>query len=108
MQLGLDINDAIEQLADDLVAVGFECFVELFEFLFGLLVYGGLGGGGGALMLRCGSEKGRDDVKRQDSMSKAWKGWTLTSFWKSLNSFSFLDLSCSISFDASLRASLSF
>lgn len=35
-------------------------------------------------------------------------GLQLTSFWKSLNSFSFLDLSCSISFDASLRASLSF
>lgn len=51
VQLGLDVDDPIEKLLDDLVAVRLEGLVELFEPLFGLLVYGGLRAAGGALVL---------------------------------------------------------
>lgn len=51
VQLGLDIDDAIEELLNDVFSVGFECFVEFLESLFGFLVYGGLRAGGGALVL---------------------------------------------------------
>ncbi len=51
MQLGLDIDDAVKKLLDDVFSVGFECFVEFLESLFGFLVDGGLRAGGGALVL---------------------------------------------------------
>lgn len=51
VQFGLDIDDTVEELGDDLISVSFECLVEFFELLFGLLVYGGLGTGSGALVL---------------------------------------------------------
>lgn len=46
MKLGLDIDDSIEKLVDDLFAVRLEGLVELFELLFSLLVYGVLRVGG--------------------------------------------------------------
>lgn len=51
MQLGLDFDDTIEELVDDLFTVGLESLVEFFELLFGFLVYGGLRAGGGTLVL---------------------------------------------------------
>lgn len=51
VQLGLDVDDAIEQLVDDVFAVRLECLVELLELLFGLLVYVGLRAVGLALVL---------------------------------------------------------
>lgn len=63
VQLGLDIDDAIEQLADDLVSVGFERLVELVELLLGFLVYGGLRARGGTLVL-CIEADRRGEVMR--------------------------------------------
>lgn len=51
VQLGLDVDDAIEKLIDDLFTVRFERLVEFFELLFGLFVYGGLRARGGSLVL---------------------------------------------------------
>lgn len=51
VQLGLDFDDAIEKLVDDLVSVGLECLVEFVELLFGLLVYSSLRAGGGTFVL---------------------------------------------------------
>lgn len=51
MKFGLYVDDAIEELGDDLVAVGFKRLVEFAEPLFGLLVDGGLGRVGGSLVL---------------------------------------------------------
>lgn len=46
VELGLDVDDTIEELLDDLFSIGFECLVEFLELLFGLLVYGVLRVGG--------------------------------------------------------------
>ena len=51
VELGLYVDDAIEELGDDLVAVGFKGLVEFAEPLFGLLVDSGLGRVGGSLVL---------------------------------------------------------
>ena len=46
VKLSLDVDDTIKELVNDLITVGFECLVEFFEILFGLLVYGVLRVGG--------------------------------------------------------------
>lgn len=51
VQLRLDINNSVEQLGDNLVAVSIERLVELLKLLLGFLVYGGLRAGGRSFVL---------------------------------------------------------